>query len=350
MRFKMELVDIVDENNRLTGQIEDRWIAYEKGLWRRTVSCWIMNERGEILLQKRAGEKRRNPSKWAKTGGQVDSGETVEEAIFREVKEELGIEIPKEQIKVIDIHKSNDQNKRFAYNFLFVVNYKINDYTLQKEEVSEVEYYTIEELKLAKKNNDTNYTFCKWSDEDFNREMRILENARKDILKDKILIRNVKYEDIEQIVDINIKDWKKVYKGIISDEILYNLDRNKKIEKWKKHYNMGNVIVAEQNGKLLGYCRYDDNSIYENIDIDSEIIAIYVDCDNLGNGVGRKLLEYVMRDLKNKNKTKMIIWCLEKNENARKFYEKVGGKLVNDEKYFEIEGQKYKEVGYIYDI
>ena len=203
MRFKMELVDIVDENNRLTGQIEDRWIAYEKGLWRRTVSCWIMNERGEILLQKRAGEKRRNPGKWAKTGGQVDSGETVEEAIFREVKEELGIEIPKEQIKivdiykipkeqikVIDIHKSNDENKRFAYNFLFVVNYKINDYTLQKEEVSEVKYYTIEELKLAKKNNDTNYTFCKWSDEDFNREMRILENARKNILRQKV--KNIK--------------------------------------------------------------------------------------------------------------------------------------------------------------
>lgn len=35
--YQMELVDIVDENNRLTGQIEDRWVAYNKGLWRRTV-------------------------------------------------------------------------------------------------------------------------------------------------------------------------------------------------------------------------------------------------------------------------------------------------------------------------
>lgn len=41
----MELVDIVDENNELTGQVEDRWVAYDKGLWRRTVSCWIMNEK-----------------------------------------------------------------------------------------------------------------------------------------------------------------------------------------------------------------------------------------------------------------------------------------------------------------
>ena len=166
----------------------------------------------------------------------------------------------------------------------------------------------------------------------------------------KILIRKVKYNDIEQIVDINIKDWKKVYKGIIDDEILDNLDRNKKIEKWRKHYNIGNVIVAEQSGQVIGYCRYDDNAVYENTNIDSEIIAIYVDCDNLGNGVGRKLVEYVMTDLKNKRKNKMIIWCLEKNENARKFYEKMGGKLITDEKYFEKEGKKYKEVGYVLDI
>lgn len=175
----MELVDIVDENNKLTGQVEDRWIAYNKGLWRRTVSCWIINEKGEILLQKRAKDKKRNPNKWAKTGGQVDAGESVEDAIYREVKEELGIEIPKEQIKVIDIHKDN---RRFAYNFIFVVNYKIDDYILQKEEVAEVKYVKIEDMELIKKENDSNYTFCNWDDEDFYREINLLKNKRKQIL------------------------------------------------------------------------------------------------------------------------------------------------------------------------
>ena len=178
----MELVDIVDENNKLTGQTEERWVAYEKGLWRRTVSCWIMNEKGEVLLQKRTANKIRNPNKWAKTGGQVEAKETVEEAIYREVKEELGIEIPKEQIKVVDIHKSDNKSRRFAYNFIFVVNYKINDYILQKEEVAEVKYVTIEDIELAKKNNDSNYTFCNWDDEDFYREINLLKDKRKQIL------------------------------------------------------------------------------------------------------------------------------------------------------------------------
>ena len=181
----MELIDVVDENNRLTGQVEERWAAYNKGLWRRTVSCWIMNKNGEILLQKRTPNKVRNPNKWAKTGGQVDSGETVQEAICREVKEELGIEIPIEETTILDVHKSNDKNRRFAYNFLFVLNYKIQDFTLQKEEVAEVKYFTIEELEQAKKNNDLNYTFCNWEEEDFWREMDMLKTKRNEILKNK---------------------------------------------------------------------------------------------------------------------------------------------------------------------
>ena len=46
----------------------------------------------------------------------------------------------------------------------------------------------------------------------------------------------------------------------------------------------------------------------------------------------------------------MIIWCLQENINARKFYEKIGGELIQEEKYFEKDGKKYKEVGYIFDI
>lgn len=179
----MELIDIVDENNNLTGHAEERTLAHKKCLWHRHVSSWIMNKNGEILLQKRSANKPRNPNKWAKTGGHVDSGESVKNAILREVKKEVGIDIPKNQVEILEIYKSKDSNnKYFAYDFLFIVDYKIEDYVLQKEEVSEVKYFTIEEMELAKENNDSNYTFCNWDDEDFFREINLLKNKRKQIL------------------------------------------------------------------------------------------------------------------------------------------------------------------------
>ena len=178
----MELVEIVDENNVLTGQIEERWTACAKGLWRRSVSCWIMNKNGEILLQKRALTKRRNPGKWAKTGGAVDAYETPDEAIKREVKEELGIDVNVCDENKIDIWKSNVvNNKYFAYNYIFLVDFKEDEFNIQKEELDEVKYYTIEQIKKLKENNDKDYTLSDWDDSGFYEQIEMLKGKRNQI-------------------------------------------------------------------------------------------------------------------------------------------------------------------------
>lgn len=182
----MELIDIVDENDKLTGRVIDRKTLDKENLWHRVVSCWIMNNKGEILLQRRALTKKTNPGKWGKTGGHVDSGETTEAAIIREVKEELGIDVPKNQAHLIDIFKSKDMNdKYFGYNYIFTVDYEINDYILQTEEVDQVKYVTIEEMEKIKRRNDNNYVFSKWTDESFFAEMTKLKNKREELALNK---------------------------------------------------------------------------------------------------------------------------------------------------------------------
>ena len=52
----------------------------------------IFNDAGELYLQKRSITKDIQPGKWdTAVGGHIDYGETVEEALRREVREELGI-------------------------------------------------------------------------------------------------------------------------------------------------------------------------------------------------------------------------------------------------------------------
>lgn len=125
-------------------------------------------------MQKRAPNMKRNPNKWAKTGGQVDAGETPEQAIKREFKEELGIDIEDSQIKCIDIFKDT-KGKRFCYDYIFKVNYKIDEYKIQKEEVAEVKYFTIDELKEQEEKNNTDFTFTQWGKDDFYKEMNFLK-------------------------------------------------------------------------------------------------------------------------------------------------------------------------------
>lgn len=55
--------------------------------------CLIANSEGKIYVQKRSLDRRMFPGVWEIPGGHVDEGETMEETIQREIKEELNLEV-----------------------------------------------------------------------------------------------------------------------------------------------------------------------------------------------------------------------------------------------------------------
>jgi|GEM_PF-597787 len=57
------------------------------------VDAIIQNEKGEILLLKRSGDKKAYPDMWSLPSGMVEWGEEIKDAILREVKEETGLKV-----------------------------------------------------------------------------------------------------------------------------------------------------------------------------------------------------------------------------------------------------------------
>lgn len=161
----MELLDVLDEEGKETGRIEDKEIIHEKCLWHKEVEVWLVNEEGKILIQKRAPTKKQRPNKWAITGGHVKSGENEKEAMLREIKEEIGIDCKKESLKLIIIAKHSSihgDNNAFRYGYYCKTDKNIEEFTMQKEEVSELQYVTLQELEQLVEKQDDNYAFSKW--------------------------------------------------------------------------------------------------------------------------------------------------------------------------------------------
>jgi len=86
-----EIFDVVDENDQVTGQAT-RGEVHAKGLWHRAVHVFVINRRGELLLQQRSLLKDAHPGVWdSSVSGHLDAGEDYAVAAVRELEEEMGI-------------------------------------------------------------------------------------------------------------------------------------------------------------------------------------------------------------------------------------------------------------------
>lgn len=89
-----EIYDVVDRQNRVTGQAT-RSEIHQRGMLHRSVHTLVFDAAGRLFLQKRSQAKDENPGLWdTSSAGHLDRGEAYSDAARRELNEELGIDEP----------------------------------------------------------------------------------------------------------------------------------------------------------------------------------------------------------------------------------------------------------------
>lgn len=157
-----EYFDVLDSNGNKTGQTKLRQEVHRDGDWHKTVHIWIVNDKNEILLQKRSPNKDLNPSKWdISSAGHLSAGESSLEGAVREIKEELGIEVTKDCLQLLATLKRESRhsltfiNKEFKDIYLLRFSVDVSKVQLQVDEVSEIKYVSIPAIKQMIMKNDS---------------------------------------------------------------------------------------------------------------------------------------------------------------------------------------------------
>jgi isopentenyldiphosphate isomerase len=139
-----EIFDLVDENDTVIGRAERDDIHGNPQMIHRVAHVLVFDSSGELYLQKRSIKKDVQPGKWdTSVGGHVNSGESYEEAAYREMKEELGIEGAILEFLYRYLHR-NEYESEYVSTYRCIWNGAIE---IEKHEIDEGRFWSLQKIR-----------------------------------------------------------------------------------------------------------------------------------------------------------------------------------------------------------
>lgn len=163
-----------------------------------------------------------------------------------------------------------------------------------------------------------------------------------------ILIREATVDDAKTISSIGVSSWLVAYRGIIPDEYLNSIS----IENREKHVaqsimvSNNHFIIAEADGQPVGMACFYPSLIEITVKDVWELEALYLLPQYWCKGVGRELIQYAFRYMRDHKARVCNLWVLADNHRTKRFYEHMGLTYTGIEKALSIGGKELIEVRY----
>ncbi|MBN8828692.1 MAG: GNAT family N-acetyltransferase [Sphingobacteriia bacterium] len=172
------------------------------------------------------------------------------------------------------------------------------------------------------------------------------------------LLRLATIADAPGIANVHVTGWHETYSNIVDQNYLNDLSYEKSLNFRNHLFEIGNtntLVALNEEEKIIAFCDFGkklehDNQIMTDTQKQKrtevgEISAIYVLKKYQRQGIGTNLFKEANNFMKENSFIPFIVWALKENKNACKFYESLGGILVEEIKVV-IGDKEYDEIGY----
>ena len=159
--------EVLDDQGHKSGQVLDRKTVHDQELWHATVNVWIINTKGEVLLQLRGKHVELHPNVWdVAVGTHVRPNEDPTDSAVRCLQTELGVTITKDQLKhlfnvqsVNPLNKSGKMHRSLGHVFLLKRDMELSDFTYDQEHIAQLAWKPLLEVmgEVGSVDTATNY-------------------------------------------------------------------------------------------------------------------------------------------------------------------------------------------------
>lgn len=159
-------------------------------------------------------------------------------------------------------------------------------------------------------------------------------------------VRRARPDDAAAIAEVHVRTWQDAYEHVFGAERLAAVTVEQRLPMWRQILQdpEQTALVAEDDaGRIVGWCTVAPS---RDEDAEGELWGIYVLVDAWGSGAGTALMAAGVAALRESGYREVILWVLEDNPRARRFYEREGWALDGGRKEDEFLGVQVTEVRY----
>lgn len=142
----MELWDLYDIDRNLTGRDHVRGKPIPQGCYHLVVQAWVRNSRGQYLISQRSASRPTFPLQWECVGGSALKGEDSLTAALREIKEEVGLDLPEDSGRLL-LSKVRQNFRDLLDTWLWEYDGEADLSNATTDEVAQVKWMAVEEIR-----------------------------------------------------------------------------------------------------------------------------------------------------------------------------------------------------------